>query len=62
MNDQASIRLRRRTLNRFFFDDNGNWFVQAREGVQGPFTRREEAVAYLERHKRLSRRSRSDRA
>lgn len=42
---------RRQTLNRYYLKD-GKWYVETREGVQGPFVRREEAVAYLEKHKR----------
>lgn len=42
---------RRQTLNRFYLKD-GKWYVETREGIQGPFVRREEAVAHLERHKR----------
>lgn len=44
-------RTRRHRLNRFFHE-GGKWYLDAREGRQGPFIRREEAVAYLERHKR----------
>lgn len=42
---------RRQTLNRYYLKD-GKWYVETREGILGPFVRREEAVACLERHKR----------
>ncbi|MCC6206895.1 MAG: hypothetical protein IT488_01900 [Gammaproteobacteria bacterium] len=42
---------RRQTLNRYYLK-NGKWYVESREGVLGPFVRREEAVAHLEKHKR----------
>jgi len=42
---------RRQTLNRYYLKD-GKWYVETREGVQGPFVRREEAVVHLEKHKR----------
>lgn len=59
MSDRTADRARRRALNRFYFQE-GRWYVEAREGVQGPFTRREEAVAHIERHKRRHRRSRHE--
>jgi hypothetical protein len=34
--------------------------VQAREGLMGPFARREDAVEHLARHKRLHRCDRDD--
>lgn len=52
-------KVRRHALNRFYHHE-GKWYVEAREGRQGPFLRREEAVAHLERHKRRHRRKRSD--
>ncbi|MGE0371979.1 MAG: DUF6316 family protein [Gammaproteobacteria bacterium] len=42
---------RRQTLNRYYHKD-GKWYVETREGIQGPFVRREEAVAHLDKHKR----------
>ena len=42
---------RRQTLNRYYVKD-GKWYVETREGILGPFVRREEAVASLEKHKR----------
>lgn len=56
----AGGRSRRRTLLNRFFHHEGKWYVEAREGRQGPFFRREDAVAYLERHKRRYRRRRAD--
>lgn len=55
----AGGRTRRHVLNRFYHQ-GGKWYVEAREGRQGPFSRREEAVAHLERHKRRHRRRRAD--
>ncbi len=55
----AEGRVRRHALNRFYHQE-GKWYVEAREGRQGPFSRREEAVAYLENHKRRHRRKRDD--
>jgi hypothetical protein len=55
----AEGRVRRHALNRFYHLD-GKWYVEAREGRQGPFSRREEAVAYLEKHKRRHRGKRDD--
>lgn len=59
MSDQMVGRARRRALNRFFLRDEG-WYVQSREGLLGPFARREDAAAQLERHKRLHSQSRDD--
>jgi hypothetical protein len=59
MNDPMVGRGRRRALNRFYLQEDG-WYVQSREGLLGPFSRREDAVAHLERHKRLHRQTRSD--
>ena len=42
---------RRQTLNRYYLKD-GKWYVESREGILGPFVRREEAAASLEKHKR----------
>jgi hypothetical protein len=42
---------RRQALNRYFHKE-GKWYVETREGQQGPFLRREEAVAHLEKQKR----------
>lgn len=42
---------RRQTLNRFYLR-NGKWYVETREGVLGPFVRREEAAGHLDKHKR----------
>lgn len=42
---------RRNTLNRFFFR-SGKWYVETREGCQGPFVRRQDAVEHLDRHLR----------
>jgi hypothetical protein len=50
---------RRQALNRFFLK-GGKWYVESREGLQGPFFRREEAAAYLERHIRRHGRPRRD--
>lgn len=55
----AEGRVRRHALNRFY-NQEGKWYVEAREGRQGPFSRREEAVAYLQQHKRRHRRNRDD--
>lgn len=55
----AEGRVRRHALNRFYHLE-GKWYVEAREGRQGPFSRREEAVAYLEKHKRRHRRKRDE--
>lgn len=52
-------KVRRQALNRFFLKA-GKWYVESREGMQGPFFRREEAVAHLERHIRRHGRSRND--
>ncbi len=41
--------VRRQILNRYFHK-GGKWYIEAREGCQGPFLRREEAVAHLEKH------------
>jgi len=41
----------RQAPNRYLLK-NGKWYVETREGVQGPFVRREEAAGHLERHKR----------
>ena len=50
---------RRQTLNRFFLK-GGKWYIESREGMQGPFFRRDEAVAHLERHIRRHGRPRND--
>ena len=55
----SEARSRRHALNRFYHQ-GGKWYVEAREGRQGPFFRREEAVAHLERHKRRYRHKRRD--
>lgn len=47
--NEANPKGRRQILNRFFHRA-GKWYIEAREGCQGPFFRREEAVAHLERH------------
>lgn len=39
----------RQKLNRFFFKDNG-WYVEIRNGVKGPFPRREDAAHFLQRY------------
>jgi siroheme synthase (precorrin-2 oxidase/ferrochelatase) len=39
----------RQKLNRFFFKDNA-WYVEIREGVKGPFPRREDASQFLARY------------
>ena len=49
--DDAVRSTRRQTLNRYYLKD-GKWYVETREGIQGPFVRREEAAAHLEKHKR----------
>lgn len=46
---EAGQKVRRQILNRFYHL-GGKWYVEAREGRQGPFFRRDEAVAHLERH------------
>jgi len=59
MSDPMTGRGRRRALNRFYLQDGG-WYVEAREGLMGPFMRREDAVAHLARHKRLHRQCRDE--
>lgn len=39
----------RKKLNRYFFKDNA-WYVEIRDGVKGPFPRREDASLFLERY------------
>ena len=40
------------TLNRFFYMMGKGWFVEAREGLQGPFFKREDAESHLEEVKK----------
>jgi hypothetical protein len=56
---QSQRRSRRQTLNRYFLK-SGKWYVESREGLQGPFFRREEAAAHLDRHIRRHGRPRND--
>jgi hypothetical protein len=36
------------TLNRFYYMMGKGWFVEAREGLQGPFLKRADAETHLE--------------
>jgi len=36
-------------LNRFFFKENA-WYVEIRDGIKGPFPRREDASQFLARY------------
>lgn|GEM_PF-3656447 len=45
MSRKGSIEERQR-LNRFFFKDNA-WYVEIRDGIKGPFPRRQDATQFL---------------
>ena len=46
--DKATSNTDRKRINRYFYKMGKGWYVEAREGLKGPFDTHEEAESFLE--------------